>query len=172
MQSNCSNMLQRQKTEGSSNFNVPASHSIVPTLLLIPLPGCGCKIIFTTPTQHSTFVKYLHNTNFQRDTKIACFLRNAIRKYSLVVLSNLKDLSPQAHLNLTSIFAIPGAHPRRGKPPALPCLDGTDCLVEVATNDSSSSYLSKQIRADHWHSDVTFSHQPPKYTCELNPFFF
>ena len=136
---------------------------------LVTLPGCGCRINFT-PSEHAAFITNLNQPNyFQHPSgfKIAHFLRTAINTHSLVIISNLNSLSPSAHVNLTSIFGEPGAHPQRGKPPALPCLTGTRCLVEVATNDPASPYLSTQIKADHWHSDVTFSTQPPSYTSLL-----
>ena len=94
-------------------------------------------------------------------------IKSAVHEHGFVVLPGMHELNTQGHLAFTRLFGKPEAHPQRGKPPGLPCMEGSDCLVEVATNDASSEYHSAEIRADHWHSDVTFTAEPPSYTSLL-----
>jgi taurine dioxygenase len=95
------------------------------------------------------------------------YLKDAVTNHGFIVVKGLESLTPRGHVAFTQLFGSPGAHPRRGQPPGLPCMVGTDCLVEVATNDPESQYLSDQTKADHWHADVTFATSPPTYTTLL-----
>ena len=134
------------------------------------LPGCGAKVAFSDEPQSAAFLDALNNAaagGAGLGDKTASALREGIARHGLLVFPSMKNLSVSGHLHLTAVFGKPGAHPQRGKPPGLPCLEGTDCLVEVATNDPTSQYCSAQTRADHWHADVTFSDRPPSYTSLL-----
>ena len=97
----------------------------------------------------------------------AAFIRAAVLTHGFAVLPDMGALSTEGHVAFTRLFGRPEAHPQRGKPPGLPCMVGSDCLVEVATNDAGSEYHSAEIRADHWHADVTFAAAPPSYTSLL-----
>ena len=132
-----------------------------------PCVGCGARLIFKDKTASASFTANLNDSNIQINPSTIRFLTNGITKYGLIIFPNMQKLTAIGHLRLTTIFGTPKAHPRRGRPPALPGLKDTAFLVEVATNDSSSEYYSSQIRADHWHSDVTFSPEPPSYTSLL-----
>ena len=126
-----------------------------------PLPGCGANVTFA---DLGAFVRELNRHDAPFDEACAERMRAELDKYGVLVFRDMEDLTPQGHVRLTQMFGAPGAHPRRGKPPALPCLEGTDCLVEVATNDPRSPYRSSQVRADHWHADATFAAAPPSFT--------
>lgn len=139
---------------------LPLLVQATPSLTFVPLPGCGAQVM---DDGFGSFTQMLRAEGDISSTTAAA-LRNALSKYGLLIAPNMTGLSTDAHLKFTHIFGEAKAHPQRGKPPGLPCLEGTDCLVEVASTDKTSTHFSAETRADHWHADITFNATPPAFT--------
>ena len=106
-----------------------------------PLPGVGARVVCPN------LPDFIHRLNSTSVTVHTTLFTDALTEHAVLIFPNMATLTPVGHLHFTSIFGQPQAHPCRGQPPSLPCLDNTDCLVEVATNDTDSKYCSTQVRA-------------------------
>jgi hypothetical protein len=115
--------------------------------LVEPLQGCGARLRETEAGQ-SALTQILES---RVEASTAADLKRAVTEHGMLVIPGASSLSPAAHVVFTSLFGVPGTHPRRGKPPGLPCLEGMDCLVEVASTNSSSVYFSTQTKAGTCH---------------------
>ena len=127
--------------------------------LVEPLQGCGARLRETEAGQ-SALAQILES---RVEASVAADLKRAVTEHGVLVIPGASSLSPAAHVVFTSLFGVPGTHPRRGKPPGLPCLEGMDCLVEVASTNSSSVYFSEQTKAGMYHCPSAVpTYAPPR----------